>query len=227
MKHLFKPDIKVMGQVDAIAERPLPTVEELANEPMIFSGDLGFTREHGGPLTRMILDELPMIGRPAGLNVVIDTRITMTMKGAYPSIPGWHGDDVPRAVEYAQPDLRAIDPRVQHYVCLLSNQPTGVSNTEFVTSPLEVDVDPSAVWKSVDEAVNSEIGIEPWAEKPIRITPINDADIVRFDQNTIHRAAPTHTPGWRLFFRLSVTHRQPQNQIRRQVQIYSPISEGW
>jgi hypothetical protein len=166
------------------------------------------------------------VSAPEGLHCVIDTRVTMTMKGVYPSLLSWHCDDVPRPDNQSQPDLRAISPDVQHYCALVSNREGGVSNTEFIDDELTIDVDDKDVWQSVDREVNKRLA-DPSTKDLTTVGVLPDLDIVRFDQHAIHRAAAAHTNGWRLFFRLSFTHRKPENQIRKQVQVYAPISAGW
>lgn len=154
---------------------------------------------------------------PDDFFVVIDTRVTMTMEGMYPSIPGWHGDDIPRSRTTGQPVLHAVNPLVQHFMVIVSDQPAAVSTTEFVTEPMEVDVDIANVWRSVDQHINE---IKPETRF------IEQGEIVRFNQEAIHRASPTTTPGWRFFYRASITHRKPANEVRKQVQVYASAN-GW
>lgn len=197
----------------------------IKNEPMIFSGDYIFTRENCGPLTSMILDDVyPRVKHYYDdfipLNVVIDTRVNMLMREQYPSIPGWHCDDVPRV--NGQPDMSLIDRNVQHFMVLLStgNSDNGVSGTEFITLPRAYDIDSEQVWHSLDVAANND---ESKTTRKVQV-----GEVVMFDQSSIHRATPATENGWRMFFRLSVTHRAPWNEIRNQVQIYCDMSKsGW
>lgn len=198
----------------------LATVDDLKYEPMLFGAGWNFANENCGSITKSILNSisnLELFQIPWDLNqqIVIDTRVTMTMPGQYPSIPGWHCDDVPRP--NGQPDMRLIKSEVKHLMCILSDK-EDVSCTEFVTENVDVDLDENRVWASLDEEINK---LKPMTGF------IKPGQIVLFDQNTIHRASPTKQGGWRLFFRLSYTHRKPINEIRKQVQVYTPINGGW
>jgi hypothetical protein len=66
---------------------------EIKKEPMFFNSDFDYAYLNGGKITRSFLDNLPDGWR---IDVVFDSRIHMLMPGWYPSIPGWHHDDVPR-----------------------------------------------------------------------------------------------------------------------------------
>lgn len=220
MKYTFTPNIKTVKHIE-----PTRQTNTVKNEPMIFSGCPDFAHSNGGPLTReitrLLLDNeffrSVQMFSPDDYFVVIDTRVTMTMEGMYPSIPGWHGDDVPRSRTTGQPVLHGINPLVQHFMVLLSDQPTAVSSTEFVLGPMEVDIDIANVWQSVDKHITE--------NKP-KTGFIEPGEIVRFNQEAIHRASPTSTPGWRFFYRASITHRKPANEIRKQVQVYAS-QNGW
>ena len=113
--------------------------------------------------------------------------------------------------------MHGVNPFVQHFMVILSDQETAVSATEFLSNEIELDVDLTNVWNSVDRQLNE---IKPKTEF------IKPGDIVRFNQEAIHRASPTITPGWRFFYRLSITHRKPANEVRNQVQVYAS-ENGW
>lgn len=193
----------------------------IRNEPMIFSGSWYFSYENGGPITKSIMNRLrKYLPRNLANNIVIDTRVTHTMKGQYPSIPGWHGDDIPRSTQYGQPYLPSISKDVQHFMVLLSDVESN-SCTEFVTDRPELEFDYESeipIWGQLDQQINA----GNYKTKFIRA-----GELIRFDQNAIHRASPTINPGWRFFFRLSLTHRIPANEIRKQVQVYSNETMGW
>jgi hypothetical protein len=195
------------------------TPDEIKNETMFFSCDPGFVYDHCGPLTkRILLAATRFMNAPAGLHSVIDTRVHMLMPGQYPAIPGWHCDAVPRKEYGDQPDFSLINPEAKHYVCTISSDTGGVSNTEFLVGPLSVDVDPNRVWSSVNAQIPE--------EQPIRSIP--DGCLVEFGSMAIHRAAPaTKWHGWRLFFRLSYMQNPPRNEIRRQTQVYTNAGLGW
>jgi hypothetical protein len=158
-----------------------------------------------------------MFADPDLLTTVIDTRVTMTMEGMYPSIPGWHCDDVPRSRTTGQPVMHGVNPLVQHFMVILSDQEDAVSCTEFVSKPIKLDIDLTNVWGSVDKQLTE--------NKP-ETGFLKQGEIIRFNQEAIHRASPTVTPGWRFFYRASITHRKPANEIRNQVQVYAS-KNGW
>ena len=222
MKFVFPPSIKTVGKLDSSYG-----TAEIAGEQMIYSGGWKYTKENGGPITSYIMRQLtkcPEWGKALlavehddNYDVVIDTRTNMLMEGMYPSIPGWHCDDVPRGEKYEQPNLKAIDNKVQHFMVLLSDSDECPAQTEFVTEPVLIDIDQNNVWNSVDKAVE---------EGKFKTGFLNEGDIIQFSQTAIHRASLCKTPGWRLFFRASITHRKPVNEIRRQVQVYS-TRNGW
>jgi hypothetical protein len=222
MKFTFTPNIKTIDTL----ELPVRDTHAIKNEPMIFSGTPAFAHGKGGPLTKeitkRILDNenfraVQLFAPTSDFNIVIDTRVTMTMPGMYPSIPGWHCDDVPRSKTHGQPVLHGVNPFVQHFMVILSDQESAVSCTEFVTEPFEVDIDLADVWGSVDRAVER--------EKP-KTGFLRQGEIIRFNQEAIHRASQTKTAGWRFFYRASITHRKPANEIRKQVQVYASTN-GW
>ncbi len=237
MKYTFTPNVKTVEHIE-----PTRNTNTVKNEPMIFSGCPDFAHSEGGPLTREITRILlnhqmfrtVQMFSPDNFRVVIDTRVTMTMEGMYPSIPGWHGDDIPRSRTTGQPVLHGVNPLVQHFMVLLSDQPTAVSTTEFILKPTEIDVDIANVWNSVDTHINDRLEVHnKYNEgRPIeeQIAPttgfIEPGEIVRFNQEAIHRASPTVTPGWRFFYRASITHRKPANEVRKQVQVYAS-KNGW
>ena len=225
MMHTFKSNLDIVGRV-----YHQPSVEEIHDETMLFSASLAFARNCGGPLTQRVLDSLTTIPHPSpGRYIVIDTRCHMLMKGMYPAIPGWHGDGFPRSDKYAQPDLEAYSPTVKHYTCVLSTNAEGVSRTEFFTESdgMEIDINPEAVWKSVDKTITGFQTLFPRMYVTYSRRRQNDGEIFCFDQNTLHRVHPCSEPGWRFFFRLSYYHRPPRNEIRRQVQVYTTAGGGW
>lgn len=205
--------------------------KDLKDETMFFSCEPSFIRNHKAtsPITNALLEQVmervhhDYPNGFDGLNIVVDTRVNMLMPGQWPSIPGWHCDDVPRAVKYAQPDFSGCNPNVQHYMCLISdtkNPSECISGTEFVVNPRTYNINPAKVWQSLHEEVDKDTEVETRFVK--------EREIVKFDQYAIHRASPAKTNGWRIFFRLSITHRKPANEIRNHVQVYvDPSQAGW
>lgn len=208
-----------------------PQTATLTSERMLYSADWHFARAYGGSITQAILDRLdgePHIrkvrsGEVAGRWVVIDTRVTMTMRGQWPAIPGWHCDGVPRPDKYGQPRLDQISPSVRHYAVILSDREGGVSNTEFLTEPVECVPNPLAIWESVNALVEAHQS----SDATLAFDTAADGDLWEFGQNDLHRAMPAHHPGWRLFFRLTTYHRPPHNQVRYNTQVYVEVGRGW
>jgi hypothetical protein len=220
MKHTFRPEWELV----ALLQGRVETVT-IAEEPMLFSASPAFAESYGGPLTRAVLRSLEKerhrwteyIASHPGTHAVIDTRSHMLMPGQYPAIPGWHCDAYPRGKGGSgQPDLEAGDPECFHYVVTVSDQQRGVSNTAFLEGTVTVEVDPEQVWGSVHDEIRELAGVK-----------IPDGNLIRFKQESLHRASATHAKGWRWFFRLSMYHSAPMNQIRRQVQVYSTEGGGW
>lgn len=229
MKILFKPEIKTLGQFEPNKRY---TFEDLSNETMFFSctPDFIYDSPERAPITRAILDRL--FARIINLGLIdpdledlqfiIDTRVNMLMAGQYPSIPGWHCDDLKRG-ENGQPDFSLTDKDVKHFMVLISdtdNPANCISGTEFVTNETLYDINPDKVWQSLHEAVE--------LDSSKHTSFVRERDITMFNQGAIHRASPAVRNGWRYFFRLSYTHRKPSNSIRRQVQTYVDVNNaGW
>ena len=150
----------------------------------------------------------------------------MLMTGMTPAIPGWHCDGLVRPAKYAQPRLDSYDPKVRHHAIFFATAPN-VSRTVFCERRLELDVDLDRVWGSVDEQIAT---IEKTEQRPplsIDFYQQTEGELLMFDENTLHRASPCEVPGWRMFFRLSVTRDPVRDQIRKQTQVYTTSSKGW
>jgi len=221
LAHTFTPHIHT---IDDLAPRSL---REIRDETMLFGADWEYAQENGGPILKEFLAKLYKDDgffwhfrnhKKENQNIVIDARVTMTMPGAYPSLPGWHCDDFNRSERYAQPNPEDANDKVTHFMAIVGESEDGNSCTQFVTEPLTIILDRSDVWHSLDKAVN--------ALPECKTRFIRNREIVQFNQNAIHRATPTKTPGWRLFVRCSFTHRPVHNEIRKQVQIYVDRN-GW
>lgn len=187
------------------------------DETMLFAASPRFASEAGGPITQRVLDRLlPMLPAvPPGKWAVVDTRVHMLMPGVYPAMSGWHCAFWPRG-ENGQPDLDDEIGRmdVMSWTCIVGHN----SPTEFAVGMICLDVDPERVWASVSERLSS-------ANMPTRF--IEFGKIYRFNAYALHRATGAHTAGWRYFFRLSHCDLPPTNKIRRQVQAYIPLHQGW
>lgn len=197
-RHTFVPSVRVVGKID-----PVAPWEVIFAEPMLCGASWGFARERGGPLTQRVLDVLEA-EVPGGRGARIDTQSQDLMEGQYPAIPGWHCDSasIPRA------DVRPV------YTCFVSSVAGGVSRTLFAAEPLTLDIDNDHVWGSTHRGAELFLMHRQVAE---------DGDVVRFDDNTLHRAAECHQRGWRYWFRLAISDDPPRNAIKTTVQIYTPI----
>lgn len=196
------------------------SVTEIENETMLFSAGLDFAQENGGELTRKVIDilkkDLPKLDDNHWW--IIDTRSHMLMPGMYPAIGGWHCDAVYRGEYDSQPDLSKID-ESPHFVVTLSSREDGVSNTEFISSELTLDIDTERVWADLSQQIN-EGNLGDRALIP-------DGVLCKFTSKTIHRPTAAKKRGWRWFFRCSCNYAPPHNKIRHQVQVYTEINAGW
>lgn len=198
----------------------------IIDEPMLFGSHPLFAIEKGGPLTKHMTHLLYRIGSFRQLmdkkeNAVIDTRITQCMKGFYPSIGGWHCDEVPRETPDSQPQFERVDPDARHFIIILESSEDH-SRTEFVNEAFDFPHEQDNVYKQLDTQVNGYIRLSA-----LTTTRIEAGTFYEFDQLSVHRATPANNRGWRFFFRASVSDRRPVNQIRKQVQVYAPESMGW
>lgn len=227
VRHMFRPSYERLAYLPG-----LRTVEELHSEPMLFSASPAFAYTHGGPITKEVLEffkrSVRLVVEP-GLQIVIDTRTHMLMKGMLPAIPGWHCDGLVRPERYAQPLLESYDPRVRHYAIFFATEPR-VSRTVFCKDARTLEVDPDRVWGSVDQSLQA---TEKWLSrdgddaKTRFFYEQTEGELMSFDEQTLHRASPCEVPGWRMFFRLSVTRDPVRDQIRKQTQVYTTSSKGW
>lgn len=209
---IFKPNIETVGYVT-----PTASIESIENEPMLFSASIRFAQERGGPLTKSMLDIiLPRLDEHK--NYVIDTKSVMLMPGMYPSIPGWHCDGVIRNDKFSQPDITKLKD-TKHWTGLVSSNPNGTSNTEFLTESWAIPCEQDRVWGSVNDYLE--------LMQKLKTLTAKDGEILEFTQPTLHRAMPTTNNGWRFFFRLSEYHMPPMNKMRHQVQVYASPSSGW
>ena len=194
------------------------------NEPMLYQASALFAINNGGPITkdflRLLMDEFESIPD----NLIIDSRVHMFVaKGSYPCIPGWHHDDVPRNTSSGQPNY--IDPeyRSEHALCLYGDD---VCRTEFAlgSSLFTIPDKDKVIYKEWHPIVQSMVdnGSLTLFKAPMH-------KLVFFDDRTWHQGVQNTGVGWRFFIRATWnTNRKPANEIRRQVQIYTPIPfEGW
>lgn len=216
MKIEFRPSVEAFGGQPIVA-----TEAAIASEPMIYGGSWGWCRDNAGPITNQVMNRicdsvLEQIEDHAlrGYHPVIDTKSVLLMPGQYPCIPGLHCDGVVRKDRESQPDLSTIHDSVWHYTCAING--TGDPVTEFVNAPCEIDIDRDAVWKSVESQSENCSTFKGESGR-----------IYTFKRDQLHRGGPAQTRGWRYFFRLSFYHMPAMNQIRKQVQVYTTVEQGW
>lgn len=197
------------------------TVDQVKNEPMLFNCSFEAARELGGPITRAFLSAIIADGEEAP--VVVDSRVHMLMPGWFPAIPGWHHDDVPRTGPDNQPNYDSPAYHSRHCMALVN---ADVAPTEFIighqTLP-KPDGD-GPVYKHWHDLTEEQV-----AAKLVETYRAMDRELIYFDWQSMHRAVPAVTSGWRWFARASwQTDRRPTNEVRRQVQVYLPnLTEGW
>ncbi len=212
------------------AEWPKLSAEMFAAEQSLFSCSPGAVGILGGSLSKIALafvekqyaTEIRQAEKQ-GLSAVVDVRVQRLFTGMYPSIPGWHCDAVPRDSYHGQPSFDAINPAAFHVAVLLSSEPNGVSNTEFVNQDVAFRL------FSVDgKSLYSQLHNEVEKVKPDTIR-VKDGEFVKFTPRTVHRAMPTTRRGWRMFFRFSMYHNPPlENGVPKQQQVYLlSESNGW
>lgn len=206
---------------------PLSLTDLLA-EPCLFSCSPEAAKMQGGKLVLEAISQLEeiyerpiRIAKENGLSAIVDVRVQRLMPGMYPSIPGWHCDAVPRNTYHGQPDFALINPHAFHVALLLSNEPKGVSNTEYVQTSIKPKIwDNQHVYRDLHTQVE-------------RIAPdtvfAKDGQFTWFSPKTIHRAAPCHRRGVRLFMRYSMYHKPPlANKVGGEQQVYVISEEnGW
>lgn len=194
----------------------------IKNEPMFFSADKRFAYEHGGPLTKLFLDNLPKYWDEPEYPLILDSRVHMLKKGWWPSIPGFHHDFVCRNRSDGQPEYRNPKYKSEHIMMIVGD----ASITEFALGQSEFPEVPLGeicykVWHPlvVDKIAKGEL--KSWK------CPVNS--LVLFDWNTWHQGTESTKDGWRFFIRASRNCKPKfRNEIRNQVQVYlSNPMEGW
>jgi len=204
--------------------------DEIKKEPMFFNTDLKFAYENGGEITKSFIDNLPVDWKE---NVVFDSRVHMLMPKWYPAIPGWHHDDVPRAliptgqhfITGGQPDYDNPRYQSEHIMGLVNAQicPTQFINTECVMPPIP---EGELIYRKWHTEVEKLI-----AKNKLEVLEAKDRTLIYFDCNTFHTGIGAKTNGWRWFGRVSRnTDRVNKitNEIRVNCQVYLEFPmEGW
>lgn len=207
---------------------PTLTTKVLLEERSLFNCTEKFVHEQAGPLVCLALEQIQEkyargieLAKEHGLSAVIDVRVQRLMPEMYPSIPGWHCDAVPRDVYTGQPNFKAIDPHSFHVALLLSSEPAGVSNTEYVKAVLKPTLfSKDHVYKDLHQQIEK--------LKPDTVI-VRDGNFVWFTPKSIHRARPVVRRGVRLFMRYSLIHSKSYANMLNPEQMVYVISEenGW
>jgi hypothetical protein len=207
---------------------PAMSLPLLLEEPCLFSCSEDEVMKEGGVLAKMALQHIIVCyyddihrAKEEGLSSVVDVRVHRLMPDMFPAIPGWHCDAVPRNNIHGQPNFEAINPHAFHVCVTLSNEPTGVSNTEYVMDAIKPNLwDDAHVYRDLHEQVEK---ISP------RTRCIKDGQFVKFWPKSIHRATATHRRGVRMFMRFSMYHKPPLlNKVHAPQQVYQlSESNGW
>lgn len=198
------------------------SVDEIKNEPMLFSCNAFYATALSGPLTKAFLDALPNTWREAP-DLIVDSRVHMLMPGWFPAIPGYHHDDVPRSRCDGQPNYETPEYRSEHVLMLVN---ADVCPTQFAIGAKDFHIPPvgETIYKAWHPQVDSAV-----KNGEMELVSVPDRTLCFFDDRTWHQATPAVKSGWRWFIRASRnTHRKPTNELRRQVQVYmeNPM-EGW
>ncbi len=217
----FQPQLERVGgffghkyaDIDAI-DNWYTDIDAIACEEKLHSASWEKATAVSTGLTEAILRNLPdrVMIPPHGLHCVIDTRIHRLEVGHFPAVPGYHCDGWPRPDYHAQPDPSAVDARTRHWTGYVASDPSGCSGTEFIMDPLLLRLDDQGrIWEQAHELA--------LRESPKTHT-IGPGELWEFGPYTLHRARPAHTRGWRLWFRLSWLHHEPENLTPIQDQCY-------
>ena len=221
----FVPDVEV---IDSFA--PVASIEALSKETGVYSASPDFIRSHCGPLALSLLDAVPDSFYEEAERLALypncDIRIHRLYPGDFPAYPGWHCDGEYRDNYHAQPELDRV-PLHHSIVGSISSEKEGVSNTLFLDDLLRFSPTPptqdNPLWTQVHRTIEA-------LPSPTTFS-MKDGQLVRFSSMTLHKAQPTTTRGWRLFFRMGMWHKDYLDgggKISRQEQIYKLTEgDGW
>jgi len=194
------------------------------DEPMFWRASVDLAFANGDFLTRSFIFELMRYPEWAAVRdtILIDSRVHMLFPGWYPSIPGYHFDDVPRELPNKQPNHRNPSYKAEHAMMLVGD----ASLTQFALGTAEFpEVGPDDLyyqkWHPIVEQYVKDGVLESRYAEPNKL--------IFFDWNTWHQGVKATKRGNRLFIRATRnTNLKMQNEIRRNAQVYleNPM-EGW
>ena len=210
------------SRINMKGKMPIFPAEAIKDEPMFWSCDLNFAKEHAGPITKSFLENLPMDWKDTTHGLILDSRVHMLMEGFWPCIPGWHLDDVPRQRIDHQPEHFTPDYKSEHLLCFIGEE----SRTEFALGKGTL-IEP-AIGETIYGAWDPQIEQMCQENKLERLTAIGGI-MYEFNWQTWHRGMRSTGQGWRWFARISRKTKRPvMNEIRRQTQVYmETINAGW
>lgn len=225
MNYTFNPEIEKVGEFS-----PVASIGDIAEEVGMYSASPEFVKKHGGKLTQMMLDQVPVEFykecESLGLYPNIDVRVHRLYPGDFPAVPGWHTDGEFRKDYHSQPDLDKFTEH-SHIVGSISTDDNGVSMTELVAEDFEARIDnpdvENTLWQQVHEQIEE--------NKPKTIQ-LPDGQMTKIGAMTLHRATAARIRGWRLFVRLSMWHKpyisEEGGSLARQEFVYRlSESKGW
>lgn len=205
--------------------------EQIKEEVMFFNCDFAFAYDNGGPITKSFLDALPEEWKNQPL--VFDSRVHMLMPGWFPAIPGWHHDDVPRAIiptgqhfiTAGQPDYDNPRYKSEHVIGLVN---ASICPTEFALGECEMNAvkEDGLIYRQWNTEVEEHLkaGV-------LKKYKCEDRALYYFDWQAFHSGTKAVSNGWRWFGRVSRnTDRVAQvtNEIRVNCQVYLEFPmEGW
>lgn len=205
--------------------------DEIKEEPMFFNCDIDFAYKHGGPITKSFIDSLPYIWKE--MPIVFDSRVHMLMPGWFPSIPGWHHDDVPRPtiptgkhfITAGQPDYDNPSYHSEHILGLVN---ATICPTQFIVGKCEMPAiqDGDLIYRTWHNEIESLV-----SKKKVEVVEAKDRTLYYFDCDTFHTGIQAIGNGWRWFGRVSASTDRTKkitNEIRRQAQVYLEFPmQGW
>lgn len=188
----FQPSFKILKTL-----QPTHPEKFFQNEVNIYNASLECIRKNCSAITNSILSSVPQTyfdeADKLNLYPYCHVRTQYYSQGEYPVNPEWHCDLFKE--KYAL--SHEIEKIPNFLLCTLSTEKDGISNPDFLLSPIEVK-----------HSFNFPQDIEFWSElhKSIesmedkRILHSNDGELIQFNALTLHKANECKVNGWRLFF---------------------------
>ena len=233
MKYEFNRNHKVIKTISDFQKGV--KIKDMEKEQGMYSATPEFCRKHGGPITKKLLEHVPIEylkeASQKGLYPNIDVRIQRLYPGNYPAYPGWHCDAQFRETYFGQPKTEMTQ-LSNHLIATVSTDEYGISTTEFIDEEITIDIDHydptegEPFWKIVDTKIR-----QMNEAKKLSTWTMPQGQLTTFDCWTLHHAKPATKRGWRLFFRVSMWYRPnlEDGKLSKQESIYIDINQptGW